>query len=109
MRTRKNRLREVVLTCTHNVCFEQTCKKKSFFFNEMAVLTSTHNLCFEQNRYTPSSPDLLMGYKGVYITQTCFLDVAPCKEGSLRSMCRVYVPYSFATFTAARVGGGGSL
>ena len=49
-----------------------------------AVLTSTHNLCFgakkKKNRYTPVQciPQFFYikaGFKGVYITRTCFPDV----------------------------------
>ena len=44
-----------------------------------AVLTSTHNVCFGskiRKLDTPANPSLTKeGFKGVYITRTCFLDV----------------------------------
>ena len=56
MGTCKNRLAEAVLSSTHNLCFGAKIRK---------IGIPLHN------------PVLLykMGYKGVYITRTCFRDV----------------------------------
>ena len=70
MGTRKNRLGEAVLTCTHNLCFEQKNKKKNkknsaefFQFLKLKNLCLLHGQIFvmyvnnrdtDQNAYTKS-------------------------------------------------------
>ena len=47
MGTRWNRLAEAVLTCTHNLCFEQTCHKKNskHFLLTFFIFYNLKNLC----------------------------------------------------------------
>ena len=45
MGTRKNRLNEAVLTCTHNLCFEQKMKIVKKFQLKIVIFTDVKNRC----------------------------------------------------------------
>ena len=69
MGTRKNRLGEAVLTCTHNVCFEQHHKiiiiKKSIeFFSPEELLCMLHEQVFIMSELSlnkiPALKDLIL-------------------------------------------------
>ena len=64
-----------------------------------AVLTSTHDLCFgakirKKNVYRckPQFYSMKVGCKGVFFTQTCFLDVGPAFSHSMAS-CDTMLQY----------------
>ena len=45
MGTRQNRLSEAVLTCTHNLCFEQKYEKSKNIQPKIVIFTDVKNRC----------------------------------------------------------------
>ena len=50
MGTRKNRLTKAVLTCTHNICFEQKHEKKKKNQMKIVIFTAVKNRCILHGR-----------------------------------------------------------